>query len=112
MGESKISKYAAMFAALGHEARLSIIRLLLSAYPGGLFVGEIQQELEIPASTLSHHLDALRQESLVQQRREGKYLRYSVNSGGLKELLGFMLEECCTRSAVVPLESLRRKSPK
>ena len=48
-------RYAAMFAALGHEARLAIVRLLLSAHPTGLVVGEIQRELEMPASTLSHH---------------------------------------------------------
>jgi len=49
---------ARMFAALGHENRVTIIRLLLAAHPGGLVVGELQNELAIPASTLSHHLDA------------------------------------------------------
>jgi DNA-binding transcriptional ArsR family regulator len=95
-----------MLSALGHEARLQIVRLLLSAHPHGLVVGEIQQRVEIPSSTLSHHLDALRREGLVEQRREGKYLRYLAAVDGLGELLGFLLAECCSRSQVVPLSAL------
>src|SRR5919109_4303515 len=100
-------RYAAKFAALGHEARLAIVRLLLSAHPDGLVAGEIQAELDIPASTLSHHLDALRQEGLIEQRREGKFLRYAANADGLKDLLAFLYAECCTRSQVVPASALR-----
>jgi len=58
----QIAKYADMFSAMGTEARLRIIQLLLSAHPEGLVVGEIQEELDIPNSTLSHHLDKLRNE--------------------------------------------------
>jgi ArsR family transcriptional regulator, arsenate/arsenite/antimonite-responsive transcriptional repressor len=101
-------RYAAKFAALGHEARLAIVRLLLSAHPDGLVAGEIQAELDIPASTLSHHLDALRQEGLIGQHREGKFLRYAANADGLKDLLAFLYAECCTRSQVVPVSALRR----
>lgn len=107
--QSDVARYAAMFAALGHEARLGIVRLLLSAHPHGMVAGEIQEVLAIPASTLSHHLDALRQEGLVEQRREGKYLRYAAAADGLRDLLGFLYAECCTRSQVVPLSALRRR---
>jgi ArsR family transcriptional regulator len=102
------ARYAAKFAALGHEARLAIVRLLLAAHPDGLVAGEIQAELDVPASTLSHHLDALRQEGLIVQRREGKFLRYAADEAGLKDLLGFLYAECCTRSRVVPLSAIRR----
>ena len=56
----KIAKYADMFSAMGTEPRLRIMQLLLSAHPDGLVVGEIQEELDIPNSTLSHHLDKLK----------------------------------------------------
>ena len=66
-----VTKFADMFSAMGTEARLRIMQLLLSAHPEGLVVGEIQEELDIPNSTLSHHLDKLRSEDLVKvQPRE------------------------------------------
>jgi ArsR family transcriptional regulator, arsenate/arsenite/antimonite-responsive transcriptional repressor len=83
------------------EARLRIMRLLLSAHPGGMVVGEVAEELAIPASTLSHHLDKLKIENLVQVRREGTFLRYTANTEALQELLGFLYAECCTRNQAV-----------
>ena len=94
----QVVKYADMFSAMGTEARLRIMQLLLSAYPDGLVVGEIQEELEIPSSTLSHHLDKLRNEGLVQVRRESTFLRYTANTEALQELLQFLYAECCTRN--------------
>jgi DNA-binding transcriptional ArsR family regulator len=96
-----IPRYADMFSAIGTEARLRIMRLLLSAHPGGMVVGEIQAELEIPNSTLSHHLEKLRHEDLVTVRREGTYLWYAANTVALSELLGFLYAECCTRNQAV-----------
>jgi DNA-binding transcriptional ArsR family regulator len=93
--------YADMFAALGSEARLRIMRVLLSAHPDGLVVGDIGEELGIPASTLSHHLDKLKNEELVKVRREGTYLWYSANTEVLQELLGFLYAECCTRNKAI-----------
>jgi ArsR family transcriptional regulator, arsenate/arsenite/antimonite-responsive transcriptional repressor len=87
-----------MFSAMGTEARLRIMQLLLSAHPDGLVVGEMQEELGIPNSTLSHHLDKLRNEGLVQVRRESKFLRYTANTEALLELLRFLYSECCTRN--------------
>ncbi len=68
-------KYADMFSAMGTEARLRIMQLLLKAHPDGLVVNEIQVELGIPGSTLSHHLDKLKIEGLINVKRESTFLR-------------------------------------
>jgi ArsR family transcriptional regulator len=99
--QKDVARYADMFAAMGTEPRLRIIRLLLSAHPEGLVVGDIQAKLEIPNSTLSHHLDKLKSEGLVISKREGTFLRYVTNTASLQELLGFLYAECCTRSKAV-----------
>ena len=94
----QIARYADMFSAMGTEARLRIMQLLLTAHPEGLVVGEIQEELDIPNSTLSHHLDKLRNEGLVQVQRESTFLRYTANTEALQDLLQFLYAECCTRN--------------
>jgi DNA-binding transcriptional ArsR family regulator len=94
----QVTRYADMFSAMGTEARLRIMQLLLSAHPEGMVVGEIQEELDIPNSTLSHHLDKLRNEGLVQVQRESTFLRYTANTDTLQELLQFLYAECCTRN--------------
>jgi ArsR family transcriptional regulator len=96
-----VPRYADMLSAMGTEPRLRIMRLLLSAHPEGLVVGDIGTELEIPNSTLSHHLEKLKNENLVKVRREGTFLRYSANAAALQELLGFLYAECCTRNRAV-----------
>ena len=101
----QVAKYADMFSAMGTEARLRIMQLLLSAHPDGLVVGEIQDELDIPNSTLSHHLEKLRNEGLVQVHRESTFLRYTANTEALQKLLQFLYAECCTRNkALKPQE--------
>lgn len=95
------SRYADMFAAMGAEPRLRIVQLLLTAHPHGLVVGEIQSELGIPPSTLSHHLDKLRNEELVRVRREGSFLWYTANTDSLQELINFLYAECCTRNKAI-----------
>src|ERR1700720_4415715 len=90
----RIVKYADMFSAMGTEARLRIMQLLLSAHPDGLVVSEIQEELEIPNSTLSHHLDKLKNEGLVQVQRESTFLRYTADTDALQQLLQFLYAEC------------------
>jgi DNA-binding transcriptional ArsR family regulator len=97
----QITRYADMFAAMGTESRLRIMQLLLSAHPEGMVVGDIGSELEIPNSTLSHHLDKLKHEDLVNVRREGTFLWYSANTDALQEVLGFLYAECCTRNKAV-----------
>lgn len=99
-------KYADMFSAMGTEARLRIMQLLLSAHPDGLVVNEIQQELDIPNSTLSHHLEKLKAEDLVCVRRESTFLRYTANTDALQDLLQFLYAECCTRNRVIAAKEI------
>lgn len=99
--DNQIARFADMLAALGTEPRLRIVRLLLSAHPDGLVVGEIGSELGIPPSTLSHHLDKLKNEGLVAVRRESTFLRYSARAEALQEILSFLFAECCTRNKAI-----------
>ena len=106
----QIIRYADMFSALGAEPRLRIVRLLLSAHPKGMVAGEIGSELNIAGSTLSHHLDKLKNEHLVKVRRESTFLWYTANTDSLRELLGFLFDECCTRNKAVKPEKVVRIS--
>ena len=101
-----VARYADMLSAMGTEPRLRIVRVLLSSHPEGMVVGEIGDELGIPSSTLSHHLEKLKNEDLVRVRREGTYLWYSANTEALQELLGFLYAECCTRNKAVQPEKV------
>lgn len=105
-----VARYADMFSAMGTEPRLRIMQLLLSAHPEGLVVGEIQSELDIPNSTLSHHLDKLKNEDLVKIRRDGTFLWYTANTEALQQLLGFLYAECCTRNKVIKPDQVRKIS--
>lgn len=104
--EALITHFADMLSAMGTEPRLRIMRLLLSAHPDGMVVGEIGDELEIPNSTLSHHLEKLKNDELVNVRREGTFLWYTANTASLEELLGFLYAECCTRNKAVKPERI------
>ena len=103
-----VIRYAEMFSAIGTAPRLRIMRLLLAAHPEGMVVGELLSELGIGPSTLSHHLDKLRNQGLLRVHREGTFLRYSVDSDALRELLGFLYAECCTRNRAVKPEAIVR----
>src|SRR6202521_4162933 len=102
----QVAKYGDMFTAMGTEPRLRIMQLLLSAHPDGLVVGEIQEELDIPNSTLSHHLEKLKNEDLVAVQRESTFLRYKANTAVLQELLQFLYAECCTRNKALKREEI------
>jgi ArsR family transcriptional regulator len=102
----RVARYADMFSAMGTEPRLRIMQLLLSAHPEGLVVSEIQDDLEIPGSTLSHHLDKLRNEDLVNVERNGTFLRYTANTEALREILQFLYAECCTRNKALKPKDL------
>ena len=106
--EEQIARYADMFSAMGTEARLRVMQLLLKAHPQGLVVGEIQAELGIPNSTLSHHLEKLKNEELVNVRRESTFLWYTANTEVLQELLGFLYAECCTRNQAIEPEAIAK----
>jgi ArsR family transcriptional regulator len=104
--EAQVTRFADMLSAMGTEPRLRIVRLLLSAHPEGMVVGDIGSELEIPSSTLSHHLEKLKNEELVTVRREGTFLWYRASTEALEELLGFLYAECCTRNKAVKPERI------
>ena len=102
----QVARYADMFSAMGTEPRLRIMQLLLSAYPDGMIVGDIGNELDIPSSTLSHHLDKLKNEDLVRVERKGTFLRYTSNTEALREILQFLYAECCTRNKALKPQDL------
>jgi DNA-binding transcriptional ArsR family regulator len=104
--EISVTRFADMLSALGNEARLRILRLLLAAHPQGMVVGDIQAELEVPGSTLSHHLDKLKNEELVAVRRDRQFLWYTANTESLRELMAFLWAECCSRSNAIPPDSI------
>jgi ArsR family transcriptional regulator, arsenate/arsenite/antimonite-responsive transcriptional repressor len=106
--EPDVAQYADMFSAMGTEPRLRIMRLLLAAHPDGMIAGDIGSELDIPASTLSHHLDKLKNEDLVKVRRESTFLWYSANTETLEKLLGFLYAECCTRNKAIEPQTIVR----
>jgi ArsR family transcriptional regulator, arsenate/arsenite/antimonite-responsive transcriptional repressor len=108
----QVARYADMFAAMGAEPRLRIMQILLTAHPQGLIVGDIQEELGIPASTLSHHLEKLKNEGLVGVRREGTFLWYTANTEALQEIINFLYAECCTRSKAIEPGDLVAIRPK
>jgi ArsR family transcriptional regulator, arsenate/arsenite/antimonite-responsive transcriptional repressor len=101
-----VTRSADRFSALGAEPRLQILRLLLASHPTGMIAGEVQEELGIPASTLSHHLEKLKQVGLVNARRESTFLWYTADTSALREVLNFLYEECCTRSRALPREDV------
>jgi len=99
--EPAVPRYADMLSAMGTEPRLRIMRLLLSAHPEGMVPTEIGSELDIPPSSLSHHLEKLKNEELVRVRRDSKFLWYTANTESLQDLIGFLYAECCTRNKAI-----------
>ncbi len=96
-----IARFADMLAAIGTEPRLRITQLLLTAHPQGMVANEIQTELGVSPSNLSHHLEKLKHEAVVNVKREGSFLRYTANTDALQELLTFLFSECCARSKAI-----------
>lgn len=92
--------YADVFAALGSEPRLDIMRLLFAVYPKGMTVGDLQAQLKIPNSTLSHHLEKLRVEDLVTVQRDRQFLWYCVNVAAIEALLTFLYNGCSVRDSL------------
>jgi ArsR family transcriptional regulator len=89
------SSTAAALAALGHDTRLTIFRLLVRAGQDGLYVGEIGQHLDMALSTLAHHLKALVDAGLVVQERQGRQIVNRVDYEAMNRAVGFLTSECC-----------------
>lgn len=97
MSDSPLSLAVAAqgFAAAGSEARLEVLRTLVRAGHEGLAIGEIQQRLDIPASTLAHHLRFLAAARLIEQEKQGRTVRNRANYPALRALAEFLMQECC-----------------
>ncbi len=94
---SKLDRHAEQLGALGHPARLSILRYVVQGGEEGTAAGEIQTKLDIPASTLSHHLDRLASSGLLKARRQGTFIYYSAELTQLRALTDYLWEDCCKR---------------
>jgi DNA-binding transcriptional ArsR family regulator len=86
---------SAVFAALANDLRLAVFRLLIGVAPEGLPAGQIAERLRVPASTLSTHLAQLERAGLLQSRREQQRILYAVDTQGTRNLVGFLVNDCC-----------------
>jgi ArsR family transcriptional regulator len=93
----KLERHAEQLAALGHVARLSILRAVVQAGPEGISATDLQERLDIPWTTLSHHIDRLVDAGLVAARREGKFVFHTADYAALRGLTDFLWEDCCKR---------------
>ena len=92
------------FAALGHPARVGILRLLVQAGCNGLNMGDIRAALGVPASTFAHHLKAMADAGLVVQRKQGREVISTVDFNALRDVASFLMEDCC-QGAPIPFET-------
>ncbi|HIG43032.1 MAG: helix-turn-helix domain-containing protein [bacterium] len=99
----KLEYAARQLEALGNPTRLSIYRLLIQRGPDGIPVGGVQKELDIPASTLSHHVAKLVQSGLVHQLRESRTLYCMADYENMNSLIHFLVDNCCCQTCA-PLE--------
>lgn len=107
-----MKRFVDMLAALGQPARLSIFRWLVRAGPEGGCVEDINDQVKMPGSTLSHHLDTLRSSGLLTARREGRYIYYAVDWEAAASLIRFITEDCCggtIRAAWAPTPRARKE---
>ncbi len=94
---SKLNRHAEQLAALGHPARLAVVRYVVQGPETGTAAGDIQTHLDIPASTLSHHLDRLAAAGLLSSRRDGTFIFYAADFESLRALTSYVWEDCCKR---------------
>lgn len=108
---------AEILAALGHETRLAIFRLLVEAGPAGINAGAIGEQLGIPAPTLSFHLAHLSRVGLIKGQRESRFIHYATDFGVMDELIAFLTDNCChgegqclPRTAALSTTTKRRRA--
>ena len=94
---SKLDRHAEELGALGHPVRLAILRIVVQAGDTGAAAGEIQERVDMPASTLSHHLTRLVDARLLKSRSQGTFHYYSADYGALRALTDYLWEDCCKR---------------
>jgi ArsR family transcriptional regulator, arsenate/arsenite/antimonite-responsive transcriptional repressor len=91
----EISDAVEALGALGQESRLRVFRLLVRAGPEGVPAGEIAEQLGVPANTMSSHLAVLSRAGLVLSRKQGRSVIYALDTKGTRNLLAFLVEDCC-----------------
>ena len=94
---SKLERHAEQLSALGHPVRLAILRYVVQGADGGTAAGDIQSHVELPASTLSHHLKRLVDAGVLTARAEGKFLYYAANYPALRAVTDYLWQDCCKR---------------
>ena len=92
---NKLDRHATQLSALGHPMRLKVLRFVVTAGPDGVAAGDIQMHVDMPASTLSHHLKRLLDAGLVSTRGEGTFHFYSAEYAALRALTDYLWEDCC-----------------
>ena len=105
----KLEKAAAQLEALGNATRLNIYRILVRAGDDGLPVGRIQERLDIPASTLSHHCRRLIEVGLVTQERQATTLICRAHYPTMNALIGYLADECCADSRCAPVRAAAKE---
>ncbi|MGO9838613.1 MAG: ArsR/SmtB family transcription factor [Polyangiaceae bacterium] len=94
---AKLDRHSEQLAALGNPLRLSILRFVVQGGDEGVPAGEIQTKVDVPASTLSHHLERLSSAGLLTSRREGTFIYYQADYRALRALTDYLWEDCCKR---------------
>jgi ArsR family transcriptional regulator len=102
IGNMETLNASELLAALGHESRLSIYRLLVEAGPEGVNAGSIAEQLGIPAATASFHLSNLSRVGLIKARQESRFIYYATDYGVMDELLAFLTDKCCQGQSCLP----------
>ena len=105
----EISRIVDALAALAHDSRLKVFRLLVEAGPEGLAAGAIGEKLDLPPATLSFHLAHLSRTGLVRGRQEGRFVIYSADFQSMNALVGFLTENCCGGRACAPAAKSKRR---
>ena len=93
---------AELLAALGHESRLAVFRLLVQAGPDGMNASAIGEQLALPPATLSFHLAHLSRVGLIRGQRESRFIRYSAEFATMDELIAFLTQNCCQGKVCLP----------
>lgn len=99
----ELDQAARQLESLGNPTRLAIFRTLVRAGPNGLPVGALQAQLDVPGSTLSHHISHLVREGLLTQQRQGRQLLCAPEFPAMRELVDFLYLECCCDDGACPL---------
>lgn len=105
----EIKRTVDALAALAHDSRLKVFRLLVEAGPEGLAAGAIGEKLDLPPATLSFHLAHLSRTGLVRGRQEGRFVIYSADFQSMNALVGFLTENCCGGRACAPAAKSKRR---